>query len=72
MVYENGLYHSDVWGLPKVVQSSQKEVYEMNCMDFPFVRRAFMVRECALTGKHVPLFSTPDECPMYQDKEAGK
>ena len=72
MVYENGLYNSDVWGLPKVIQSSQKGVHEMNCMDCPFVRRAFMVRECALTGKHVPLFSAPHECPMNQDKEDEK
>lgn len=72
MVYENGLYHSDVWGLSKVVQSSQKGVYEMNCIDCPVTRRAFMVRECALTGKHVPLFSAPHECPLNQDEEGTK
>ena len=72
MVYENGRHNSDVWELPKVIRVGQKGVHEMNCMNCPFVRRAFMVRECDLTGKHVPLFSAPDECPLNQDEEGAK
>jgi len=72
MVYEKGRHPVDVRELPKVIRVGQKGVHEMNCMDCPFTRRAFMVRECALTGKHVPLFSAPDRCPLSQDEEGAK
>lgn len=57
-------------GCRKLYNRVRKE-HEMNCIDCPFVRRAFMERVCVLTGKHVPLFSAPHECPMNQDKEEG-
>ena len=72
MVYEKGRHPVDVRELPKVIRVGQKGVHEMNCIDCPFVRLAFMERVCVLTCKHVPLFSAPNECPMNQDKEEEK
>ena len=39
------------------------------CMDCPHKQTGFMNRTCGLTGKTIPLFSAPADCPLKEENK---